>query len=259
MTPAVVRMGSVLSTQSVALELAEQGAPDRTVVIADHQTAGRGRRGARWEDEPGASLLVSIVLRPELAPPRLPTLSYAAAVAVAEALSAVAPLVPKLKWPNDVLVGARKIAGILLETKIVVAGASCSGMAEGGLLEVPAAPARPITILGIGINLGQRAFPPELAGRATSVVIETGLAVDREAVLTALLDRFDVWRERLQADGFDAVRRRWITLSDTIGRRVSVAGREGIAHDLDEDGALVLEADDGRHRVVAGELRATCS
>lgn len=263
MTPAVVRMSSVLSTQSVALELAEQGAADRTVVIADHQTAGRGRRGARWEDEPGASLLMSIVLRPELAPPRLPTLSYAAAVAVAEALSAVAPLVPRLKWPNDVLVGARKIAGILLETKLhgmtVVAGAARSGMAEGGLLEVPGAPTRPITILGIGINLGQRAFPAELAGRATSVVIETGLTVDREAVLSVLLDRFDVWRERLQADGFDAVRRRWIALSDTIGRRVSVEGREGVARDLDEDGALVLESGDGRHRVVAGEVRALCS
>jgi BirA family biotin operon repressor/biotin-[acetyl-CoA-carboxylase] ligase len=262
-TPAVVRMGSVLSTQSVALELAEQGAADRTVVIADHQTAGRGRRGARWEDEPGASLLVSIVLRPELAPPRLPTLSYAAAVAVAEALAAVAPIVPRLKWPNDVLVGARKIAGILLETKLNGmtgrVGAPSTLSRPPSALPEHAVPATTITILGIGINLGQRAFPPELAERATSVVIETGLAVDREAVLTALLERFDVWRERLQADGFDAVRRRWITLSDTIGRRVSVEGREGIARDLDEDGALVLEADGGRHRVVAGEVRAPCS
>jgi BirA family biotin operon repressor/biotin-[acetyl-CoA-carboxylase] ligase len=236
--PAIVRKGSVPSTQAVALELAEQGAPDRTVVIADHQTAGRGRRGARWEDEPGASLLMSIVLRPDLEPARLPTLSYVAAVAVAEALAAVAPVVPRLKWPNDVLVSSRKIAGILLETKLGRAPAT--------------------TILGIGINLGQRQFPAALADRATSVAIETGLAVDREVLLTALLDRFDVWRRRLEAEGFDVVRQRWIALSDTIGRRVSVEGRVGIAQDLDQDGALILENGDGRQRVVAGEMRESC-
>jgi BirA family transcriptional regulator, biotin operon repressor / biotin---[acetyl-CoA-carboxylase] ligase len=236
--PAIVRKGSVPSTQAVALELAEQGAPDRTVVIADHQTAGRGRRGARWEDEPGASLLMSIVLRPDLEPARLPTLSYVAAVAVAEALAAVVPVVPRLKWPNDVLVSSRKIAGILLETKLGRAPAT--------------------TILGIGINLGQRQFPAALADRATSVAIETGLAVDREVLLTALLDRFDVWRRRLEAEGFDVVRQRWIALSDTIGRRVSVEGRVGIAQDLDQDGALILENGDGRQRVVAGEMRESC-
>lgn len=234
MKPPVVRLGSVVSTQSVALELAEQGAPDRTVVIAEHQTAGRGRRGARWEDEPGASLLMSMVLRPSLEPARLPTLSYAAAVAVAEALAAVAPVVPRLKWPNDVLVGPRKIAGILLETR---------------LGRVPVT-----TILGIGINLGQRQFPPSLRDRATSVAIETGLAVDREALLTALLDGFDVWRQRLEAEGFDVVRRRWLALSDTIGRAVTVDGASGVALDLDAEGALVLETGGVRRRVLAGAL-----
>jgi len=232
--PPVVRLGSVVSTQSVALELAEQGTPDRTVVIAEHQTAGRGRRGARWEDEPGASLLMSMVLRPSLEPARLPTLSYAAAVAVAEALAAVAPVVPRLKWPNDVLVGPRKIAGILLETR---------------LGRVPVT-----TILGIGINLGQRQFPPSLRDRATSVAIETGLAVDREALLTTLLDGFDVWRQRLEAEGFDVVRRRWLALSDTIGRAVTVDGASGVALDLDAEGALVLETGGVRRRVLAGAL-----
>jgi BirA family biotin operon repressor/biotin-[acetyl-CoA-carboxylase] ligase len=238
MMPAIVRKQSVPSTQLVALELAEDGAPDRTVVMAEHQTAGRGRRGARWEDEPGASLLVSIVVRSGLEPARLPTLSYVAAVAVAEALAAVAPIVPRLKWPNDVLIGGRKIAGILLESKLGRGPAT--------------------TILGIGINLGQRHFPPALRERATSVALETGLAIDREALLAALLERFDVWRQRLETEGFDGVRQRWIALSDTIGRRVSVDGREGIAQDLDADGALVLETGAGRQRVVAGEMRPSC-
>jgi len=235
-------MGSVLSTQAVALELAEQGAPDRTVIVAEHQTAGRGRRGARWEDEPGANLLMSMVLRSSLEPARLPTLSYAAAVAVAEALAAVAPVVPRLKWPNDVLVGPRKIAGILLETKLRTG------------LAVPAPTVPATTILGIGVNLGQRHFPPSLADRATSVAIETGLAVDRDALLTALLDRFDAWRQRLEAEGFDVVRRRWIALSDTIGRAVTVDGASGVALDLDAEGALVLDTGGGRRRVLAGAL-----
>jgi len=260
--PAVIRKGSVASTQTVALELAEQGAPDRTVVIADHQTAGRGRRGARWEDEPGASLLMSVVLRPDLEPARLPTLSYVAAIAVAEALAAVVPIAPRLKWPNDVLVGSRKIAGILLETKLHGmtghVGAPASSSRPPAAVSEHTAPATTVTILGVGINLGQRHFPPALADRATSVAIETGLAVDREVLLTALLDRFDVWRRRLEAEGFDVVRRRWIALSDTIGRRINVEGRVGIAQDLDQDGALILETGDGRQRVVAGEMRESC-
>lgn len=236
MTPPVVRRGSVVSTQAVALELAEQGAPDRTVVIAEHQSAGRGRRGARWEDEPGASLLMSLVLRPHLEPARLPTLSYVAAVAVAEALATVASVEPRLKWPNDVMVGPRKIAGILLETRLGRAPVT--------------------TILGIGINLGQRQFPPSLRDRATSVAIETGLAVDREAVLTALLERFDAWCQRLEAAGFDVVRQRWLELSDTIGRTVTVDGTRGVALDLDAEGALVLDTGGVRRRVLAGALEA---
>ncbi len=274
MTPPVVRRGSVVSTQSVAFELAEQGAPDRTVVIAEHQTGGRGRRGARWEDEPGTSLLVSVVLRPSLEPARLPMLSYVAAVAVAEALAEVAPVVPRLKWPNDVLIGGRKIAGILLETRLrgmtghVGAPTAQSrppteltGQAAPATTVLPelAAPATTVpatTILGVGINLGQRQFSPLLGDRATSVAIETGLSVDREALLTALLDRFDVWRRHLEAEGFDGVRRRWLALSDTIGRTVTVDGASGVALDLDSDGALVLDAGGVRRRVLAGALEA---
>jgi BirA family biotin operon repressor/biotin-[acetyl-CoA-carboxylase] ligase len=231
--PAIVRVSRVPSTQAVAFELAERGALDRTVVLADHQTGGRGRRGRRWEDEPGTSLLASILVRPQLEPSRLPTLSYATAVAVAEALAGVAPLEPRLKWPNDVLVGGLKIAGILLESRLSPV---------------------PIVVIGIGINLTQRRFPAPLAGRATSVALATGRAVDREVVLGALLDRFDAWRSRLGVEGFAPVRARWLALSDTIGRRVSLDGRTGLAVDLDLDGALVLETAGGRHRAVAGAL-----
>lgn len=269
--PTIVRLGDVASTQAVAFDLAERGAPDRTVVLADHQTAGRGRQGRRWEDEPGASLLVSILLRPRLEPRRLPTLSYATAIAVAEALAGVTSLAPRLKWPNDVLVRGLKIAGILLESRLTASigrvGAPASsirppelGAATPALGRPPselpghAAPATTVAV-GIGINLTQRRFEPPLAGRATSVVLAAGHAVDREQLLATLLERLDVWRARLEVEGFEPVRARWLALSETIGRQISVDGQVGMARDLDEDGALVLETGDGRRRVVAGEMR----
>jgi BirA family biotin operon repressor/biotin-[acetyl-CoA-carboxylase] ligase len=229
----VLRLGEVASTQAVAFALAGEGAPDRTVVVADHQTAGRGRFGRRWLDEPGASLLVSILLRPRLEPSRLPLLSYAAAVAVAEALEAAAGLAGRLKWPNDVLVDGRKIAGILLESRI--------GQA-------------PAVVVGIGVNVAQRAFPPDLAPRVTSVALAGGRSTDREALLAALLESFDAWRGRLEGEGFAAVRERWLALSDTLGRPVRVDGRVGIAVDLDAEGALVLRDGATLHRVIAGEM-----
>jgi BirA family biotin operon repressor/biotin-[acetyl-CoA-carboxylase] ligase len=252
--PEIVRLGEVPSTQAIAFELAERGAPDRTVVLADHQTAGRGRRGRRWEDEPGASLLASILLRPRLEPRRLPMLSYVAAIAVAEALVGVASLAPRLKWPNDVLVDGLKIAGILLETRMNASsgrvGATRSSSrppsSQAGL-------AAPATIIGVGINLTQRRFEPALAGRATSVALASGRTIDRETMLTALLERLDVWQARLADEGFEPVRTRWLALSDTIGRQITIEGQTGLARDLDEDGALVLETAAGRCRVVAGE------
>jgi BirA family transcriptional regulator, biotin operon repressor / biotin---[acetyl-CoA-carboxylase] ligase len=231
--PALVRLGRVESTQAVAFALAAEGAADRTVVVADAQTAGRGRRGRTWHDEPGASLLMSVILRPRLDPVRLPTLSLAAGVAVVEALERVTGLAARLKWPNDVLVGGRKLAGILLESRLNAA---------------------PLVVLGIGINLAQRSFPSDLADRATSVRLATGRDVEPDALLTALLEALDTWRARLETEGWAPVRERWRTVADTLGRRVTVDGVTGLALDVDEDGALIVADGDQRRRVVAGEV-----
>jgi BirA family transcriptional regulator, biotin operon repressor / biotin---[acetyl-CoA-carboxylase] ligase len=231
----IVRLDTVDSTQTVAFALAERGAADRTVVIADQQAAGRGRRGRVWQAPPRTSLLASILVRSRLPQALLATLSPTTAVATAEALRRVAPLSPRLKWPNDVLVGGRKIAGILLESRSV-------------------ASAEPVLVIGVGVNLGQREFPPELAGRATSVALEAGHPVDRDTLLAALLEEFDAWRARLEGEGFGPVRERWKSLSDTIGRRVTVDGVSGTATDLDADGALLIDAGDGVRRVIAGEI-----
>ncbi|PYM75397.1 MAG: biotin--[acetyl-CoA-carboxylase] ligase [Candidatus Rokuibacteriota bacterium] len=233
--PAIVRLDQVDSTQTVAFALAERGATDRTVVVADQQAAGRGRRGRVWQAPARTSLLASILVRSGLPQALLATLSPTTAVATAEALRRVAPLEPRLKWPNDVLVGGRKIAGILLESRAV-------------------ASSEPVLVIGVGINLGQREFPPELAGRATSVALETGHAVDRETMLAALLEEFDAWRARLEGEGFGPVRERWKSLSDTIGRHVTVDGVSGTATDLDGDGALLIDVGDGVRRVIAGEI-----
>jgi len=236
-TGVIVRLDTVDSTQSVAFALAERGAADRTVVVADQQLAGRGRRGRTWRAPAGTSLLVSIVVRPRLPQSLLSTLSLTTAVAAAEALRRVCKVDARLKWPNDVLVGGKKVAGILLESRM-------SGAAGGA--------ASTVTIIGIGINLGQREFPPDLASGATSIALETGQAPGREPVLAGLLQEFDAWRARLEGEGFGPVREAWRRLSDTLGRRVTVDAVTGVAADLDTDGALLIDVAGSLTRVLAG-------
>jgi len=279
---AIVRLDTVDSTQSVAFGLAERGAADRTVVVADQLLAGRGRHGRIWRAPAGTSLLASIIVRPGLPQALLPTLSPMTAVATAEALRRVAPVAARVKWPNDVLVGGKKIAGILLESRarsVMSEPGRDGARAESGVsapgrsflrppsvqagLEAPATtvhggltdPATNVTvIIGIGVNLGQREFPPELAGHATSVALETGRAPDRETMLAALLEEFDAWRVRFEREGFGAVREQWRMLSDTLGRHVTLDGVTGIAVDLDVDGALLIDAGGTVRRVIAGEI-----
>jgi len=244
----IVRLDTVDSTQSVAFALAERGAADRTVVVADQQLAGRGRRGRTWSAPAGTSLLASIVVRPRLPQPLLATLSLTTAVAAAEALRRVTGVEARLKWPNDLLVSGRKIAGILLESRMAGRAAANGSTPSGSGI---------VTIVGVGINLGQREFPPDLADGATSVAIETGRAPSREAVLTALLEEFDVWRARLEEKGFEPVRERWRRLSDTLGRRVTVDDVSGIAVDLDVDGALLVDVGGSVKRVLAGAISSS--
>ena len=227
--PPLVRLATIDSTQRYAAELARAGAPDRTVVTAETQTAGKGRRGRVWHDAPGASLLVSVITRPVLAPAQLPTLSLAAGVAVIDALAAVG-VTARLKWPNDALVDGRKIAGVLLER-------------HGDAV-----------VLGIGINVRHAAIPPVLAEHATSVAGEGGDA-DRERLLQALLRALDHWRATLECDGFEAVRARWSEVA-TLGQRVSVDGVAGVAAGIDHDGALLVATESGTARVIAGDVAA---
>jgi BirA family transcriptional regulator, biotin operon repressor / biotin---[acetyl-CoA-carboxylase] ligase len=231
-------LGEVVSTQQEMARLAAAGAEEGTVVTAEHQTRGRGRRGRVWADVPGESLLVSILLRPAVPMSRAPQLTLVAAVAVVEAFEASAGVAPGIRWPNDVLVGGRKICGILAEA---VAGA------DGRLQHV---------ILGIGANVNQAEFPDDLRAIATSLRVEAGRVVAREAVLDAILESLDRRYAEFLAGGFAALREVWRSRSVTLGRPVrGPDGREAIAVDVDEEGALIArDADGSLLRFTSGDV-----
>ncbi|HEX9103500.1 MAG TPA: biotin--[acetyl-CoA-carboxylase] ligase [Polyangia bacterium] len=229
----------VESTNDEAAAWARAGAPAGAVVVADEQTRGRGRLGRRWHSPPGASLYLSAVLRPPLPPHRVPPLTLAAGVAVAEALVSF-DVVPALKWPNDVQLDGKKVAGILTEMS-----------ADFDRVHH--------VVVGIGVNLNVPAFPDELAAIATSLLLARGAEVARADFAAVLCARLEHWCDRFVADGAAPVVAAWKQHARFLGRRVQVtAGRDrmdGVAEELEDDGALRLRLDDGSAvRVVAGEL-----
>jgi len=235
---AVIRLAEIDSTQNAARALADAGAPEGTVVWAEHQTRGRGRLGRSWADEPGSALLISIILRPGSPLSHFPQISLLTGVAVAEAIGEESGLPVTLVWPNDVFVHGRKAAGILAES-----------FASGD--------SGPVIILGIGVNVNQMRFPDDLATRATSLALEAGHPFDRERLLKILLERLEDWYRRWGAEGFAPVREAWRQGPGTLGQRVAVEeGIGGIAVDVAEDGALVVRTDTGAVvRRVAGVIR----
>ncbi len=240
---------TVSSTNDVADRLAWEGAAHGTVVAADFQESGRGRMGRTWHSPPGAGLYVSVVLRPErlLAPGGRAPLSAAspvtltAGVAAADALRAVTGLPVEIKWPNDVVIGWRKICGILAE-----------GAAAGHAIRH--------VVLGIGVNVLASAYPPDIADRATSLEAEAGRAVDRGAVFAELLACLAERVGRLPAGRFDEVLEAWRRLSpSSAGTRVGISTPDGwveaVTAGLDADGALLVHAGGEARRVIAGEVR----
>ncbi len=230
------------STNQVARELARKGAPEGTVVVAEEQTAGKGRWGRNWHSPPRSSISLSLILRPRLAPTDTPQVTLLAAVAVAGALRSACGLEAGIKWPNDVLVGGRKVCGILTEL-------------EAEMEEVR------FLVLGIGVNVNQAEedFPPEIRGRATSLRLESGRAVNRVAVARSLLAELDRWYLVYLREGFGPVAAGWKGFNLTLGHRITVSSPqrvlEGTARDLAEDGGLLVELEDGRiARVLAGEV-----
>ena len=226
---------SVASTSVVARELAEDACVDRMVVLARQQTGGRGRISRSWASPPG-NLYSSVILRPPVPAARAAELTFIAALAVHDALSAQSSrLTPTLKWPNDVLVNQRKIAGILLE---------CDTVADGRLAWV---------CMGVGINVVSH--PANTASMATDLTEALGAPGDLQAVLTAYLTGLDHWCGTWLADGFTAVRAAWLDRAHPPGTVVHVRTGEtpftGRFETIDEHGTLVVVLDDGTQRLVA--------
>jgi BirA family biotin operon repressor/biotin-[acetyl-CoA-carboxylase] ligase len=229
------------STNDRAKELAEEGAEHGEVVIAESQTAGRGRRGRTWVSPARKSLYFSVVLRPDLPPARAPELTLVTSVAVCEALRQ-AGVDAQIKWPNDLLASGRKIAGILAEL------ASDPDRVQW-------------VVVGVGVNLNARAedFPADLRGEATSVLLERGQPAPRALFAAACFTALETWLDRHAEGGFGAVRDEWRRSSATLGHEVSVRldDREvvGTAEDLDETGALLVRTSAGLERILSGEVR----
>jgi BirA family biotin operon repressor/biotin-[acetyl-CoA-carboxylase] ligase len=231
------------STNDLALEMAAGGAAEGTVVLAELQLAGRGRRGRDWFSPPGAGMYLSAVVRPTSAPGPVPMLTLAAGVAAARAVQVATALPVELKWPNDLVIGRpwRKLGGVLCETAGI--GARIDAV-----------------VVGIGINLLDTAYPREIADRATSVESELGRPVERTPVVIAMLESLaaivadfhggrlgaicDAWRGYAAA-GLGGALVRW---TDRSG------DHRGRAHDIDTDGALLVETAGETRRLVAGEV-----
>ena len=229
------------STNTDALAAAREGAPHGSVFFTDEQTAGRGRGNHDWHSAAGQGLYVSVILRPEIALQDMPLIPLAAGLAAAQAIAITAGREVDLRWPNDLLIGPRKAGGILVESKT-----------ESG------SPA--FAVVGIGINVHQHSFDPDLSTPATSLDIESGRTINRQVLLISLLESLQHETWALQDPGLRAaITARVAYMSSWVAnRRVEVHGPQactGITAGLDEHGFLLVRTDQGIVTVQTGGIR----
>jgi BirA family biotin operon repressor/biotin-[acetyl-CoA-carboxylase] ligase len=221
------------STNDLAHQLAQKGAPGGSLVVADAQSHGRGRMGRAWVSPPGVNLYMSMLLRPALSPQEAQLLTLAVALATAQAIKGHTGLQVALRWPNDLLVGRKKLGGVLLEMRTE----------PDRLLYV---------VAGIGVNVNARKtdFPPSLRPLATSLRLELGRQVPRAALAARIAKEVEAWTGLLQHKGPQPVLKACRALSAVLGQRVLVRSQgrvfEGIAEDIDPLGRLLLRESSGR-------------
>ena len=229
---------SVESTNDEVHSLAKNGAPHGRIVLAERQTAGRGRRGAAWFAPTGESLAFSILLRPTEAKTLWPRLALATGLAVAEAIESFG-LQVGIKWPNDVWIGARKVAGILVE-----AGAN-------------------FAVIGIGLNVNTTEFPPEVAKFATSLQMETGQAFSRAEVMAVVIRRFSIRSRQIGPDFpelISTVRQRCVLTGQRVSLITAGEARKGTVEGIADSGELLFRSEKGLERLIqADEVRLLLS
>jgi BirA family biotin operon repressor/biotin-[acetyl-CoA-carboxylase] ligase len=229
------------STNLCAAEMAQGGAEEGEVVVSEHQRKGRGRLGRSWQSPPGVNLYASFVLRPRIPAAVAPQITLTAGVAVAEALSTYCAQGVTLKWPNDVQIGGRKVCGILAEMRL-----------KGREVD--------FVIVGIGINVNIRRedFDPAFRDTSTSLREELGREISRLDVAVRMFNCFETWYGTFIKDGFQTVRGRWLTCAGILRKEIEVrSGDElqtGRVLGIDDEGALLLEAQGKVRRVIAGDV-----
>lgn len=236
----IMVLDEIDSTNREAMRQVEMGAKEGLVIIANHQTEGRGRLGRSWFTAGEDALAISILLRPDMAPEHVPQLSLLTAVALHRALVKHVPDI-RIKWPNDLLVDGAKLAGILTEMR-----------AEPGQVHA--------VVLGIGLNIRkpQEGWPKEITQRVTDLTTASGEAVSRLHIAAELIEALDACYDTYLARGFPQIREWWWEAHAASGRMVRAHGHsgyvEGIAEALDEDGALLMRVDGELQRFVAGDI-----
>jgi len=228
------------STNTLALQLAEKGAPEGTVVVSECQKHGRGRMGRAWLSQPEIGIYLSLILRPNFVPMKAPGITFMSAIAIVEALQQSFGIKSTIKWPNDVMIGGKKVSGILTELK-----------AEMECIHY--------VIVGIGINVNNTKFPKAFRDKVTSLSLEMKQKVSRVKIVQTLLQALEHWYLITLGDDIERTFNRWRELSCTLNNRVEVnVGDEilkGIATQLGPDGSLYLRLDSGVERqILAGDV-----
>jgi len=235
---------SLESTQNAAYEALVHGAGEGALIVADAQTSGRGRLGRHWFSPPGKGIYMSFLLQPNVPLARAPQMTLLLSVAMCRAIRRSIGADATIKWPNDILIGGRKVCGILVET----------------ILEADAVKAM-IAGIGVSANVGRDEFPEALRPIATSLMEAAGARVSREAVIGEFFEQFEALYELYRSDGFEPVKTLWEALSSTLHGRVRVntpqGVAEGVAEGITTEGALLVRDDAGVvHTMYSGDLSA---
>lgn len=208
---------------------------DGTLFISERQSAGKGRLGHEWESPRGAGIWMSLLLKPDMPPRDVSQITLIAGIAVCRAVGSNA----MIKWPNDIIIGTRKLCGILTEMSAEVERVN-------------------YIICGIGINVNSQSFEDDLKDKATSLFIETGKHFTRSELVAAVMNEFETIYSSFLRSGFASVREEYLRLCVTLGREVRVISRNkelrGRALDIDENGGLIIETDNGRENITSGEV-----
>lgn len=230
---------SIDSTNNCAKAVAGCGAAEGTVVIAEQQTAGRGRMGRPWQSNPNENLIFSIVLRPRLSADALNLLPLYVAVAISAAIEHVTGLKVECKWPNDILYNGKKVAGILIE-----------GSIKQDTMDY--------VVIGVGINVNQVRFEGELSTRASSLKLESNKEVDRVRLFKEILAGLEKDYKLFQTSGFQSVVPQWMARSTMLNKTISISQQgtiiSGVVKGLSPEGGLVLKSNDAEQTVFAGDV-----